>query len=74
MSSLRKTSMNNLRKNVFYPPLLLIICTILFSQINNDLFSTSISKLNTWILEKHMVECIGLLSETELKKMNLEKI
>lgn len=43
--------MNNLRKNVFYPPLLLIICTILFSQINNDLFSTSISKLNTWILE-----------------------
>ena len=43
--------MNNLRKNVFYPPLLLILCTILFSQINNDLFSSSISKLNTWILE-----------------------
>ena len=43
--------MKHLRKNVFYPPILLIFCTILFSQINNDLFSTSISKLNTWILE-----------------------
>ena len=43
--------MNNLRKNVFYPPLLLILSTILFSQINNDLFSSSITKLNTWILE-----------------------
>jgi len=43
--------MKHLRKNVFYPPILLIFCTILFSQINNDLFSTSISKLNAWILE-----------------------
>ena len=43
--------MNNLRKNVFFPPLVLIICTILFSQINNDLFSSSITNLNTWILE-----------------------
>ena len=43
--------MKHLRKNVFYPPILLIFCTILFGQINNDLFSTSISKLNTWILE-----------------------
>ena len=43
--------MKHLRKNVFYPPILLIFCTILFSQINNDLFSSSISKLNTWILE-----------------------
>ena len=43
--------MNSLRKNVFYPPIILIFCTILFSQINNDLFSSSISKLNTLILE-----------------------
>lgn len=41
----------NVRKNVLYPPLLLIFCTILFSQINNDLFSKSITKLNHWILE-----------------------
>jgi glycine betaine transporter len=46
-----KTSMNSLRKNVFYPPIILIFCTILFSQINNELFSSSISKLNTLILE-----------------------
>ena len=43
--------MTSLRKNVFYPPIILIFCTILFSQINNDLFSSSISKLNTLILE-----------------------
>ena len=45
-------SMNKLRNNVFYPPLLLIFCTILFSQINNDLFSSTITKLNIFILEK----------------------
>jgi len=43
--------MNNIRKYVFFPPLILIVCTILFSQINNQLFSSTISKINEWILE-----------------------
>jgi len=43
--------MNNIRKYVFFPPLILIVCTILFSQINNKLFSFYISKINEWILE-----------------------
>lgn len=43
--------MNNIRKYVFFPPLILIICTILFSQINNELFSLYISNVNAWILK-----------------------
>lgn len=43
--------MNNIRKSVFYPPIILIICTILFSQINNELFSELISDVNKWILK-----------------------
>jgi len=43
--------MNHLRKEVFYPPLILIVCTILFSQINNEVFSLYITSVNRWILK-----------------------
>lgn len=43
--------MNNIRKSVFFPPLILILCTILFSQINNELFSFYISNINQWVLK-----------------------
>jgi len=42
--------MNNIRKYVFFPPLILIVCTILFSQINHELFSSYITSVNKWIL------------------------
>ncbi|MGB1217560.1 MAG: BCCT family transporter, partial [Saprospiraceae bacterium] len=43
--------MKNIRKQVFLPPLTLIICTIVLSQIDNELFSSYISYLNEWILK-----------------------
>jgi len=48
---LKKKQMDHLRKYVFFPPLILIICTILFSQINNEVFSLFITKANEGILK-----------------------
>lgn len=42
--------MKNVNKNIFYPPILLIVGTIIFSQVNNELFSTSIAAINIWVL------------------------
>ena len=42
--------MNSVNRKVFLPPLILILVTILFSQINNNLFSKLISQTNQWIL------------------------
>lgn len=39
-----------LRKQVFFPPLLLILCTIALSQLDNTLFSTLITEAKDWIL------------------------
>jgi len=43
-----KSSINKL---VFYPPLFLLIATVLFSLTNNDLFIEIISNANAWILK-----------------------
>ena len=43
--------MSKIRIYVFYPPLLLIVCTIIFSQINNELFSSGITSINAFILK-----------------------
>jgi len=43
--------MKHIKNSVFYPPLVLILCTIVFSQINNEIFSAYITALNAWILK-----------------------
>lgn len=43
--------MKRINPYVFYPPLVLILCTILLSQFNNDLFESVITGGNRWILE-----------------------
>lgn len=43
--------MSQINKSVFYPPLILIVCTIAFSQIDNELFSQKISTINSWVLK-----------------------
>ena len=41
-----------INKRVFYPPLFLLIATVLFSLIDNELFISIISAANAWILQK----------------------
>ena len=43
--------MSQINKRVFYPPLILIVGTIAFSQIDNELFSQKISTINSWVLK-----------------------
>ena len=42
---------SSINKWVFYPPLILLVATVLFSLINNDLFIKIISSANAWILQ-----------------------
>ena len=41
----------HLNKKVFFPPLVLIIGTILLSWLDNDLFEKSVNGINSWILQ-----------------------
>ncbi len=43
---------NLINKQVFYPPLFLLIATVLFSLVDNELFISIISAANEWILQK----------------------
>lgn len=43
--------MHQLNKKVFFPPILLLIGTVIFSLVNNVLFSSLVNRLNTWILK-----------------------
>ncbi len=41
----------SINKFVFYPPLLLLLGTVILSQVNNDFFVKSISAANAWVLQ-----------------------
>jgi glycine betaine transporter len=49
---MQKTNSSQINKWVFYPPLLLILGTVIFSQINHELFMKVITATNDWVLEK----------------------
>ncbi|MGK0366104.1 MAG: glycine betaine transporter [Saprospiraceae bacterium] len=42
---------SSINKWVFYPPLILLVATVLFSLVDNDLFIKIISRANDWILQ-----------------------
>jgi len=42
--------MHNINRKVFFPPIILILITITFSQVNNEAFSSTISTINRWVL------------------------
>ena len=44
-------SKQHLNKQVFFPPLVLIVGTILLSWFDNDLFEKTVSGINAWILQ-----------------------
>lgn len=43
--------MNKLNKKVFFPPIILLISTVIFCLVNNSLFSSLVTNLNAWVLK-----------------------
>lgn len=49
---MEESNSSKINKWVFYPPLLLILGTVVFSQVNDELFMKIINATNAWVLEK----------------------
>lgn len=49
---MQQSNIGKINKWVFYPPLLLILGTVIFSQVNHELFMEVIGIANAWVLDK----------------------